>query len=88
MTEERNHLMVTISRPERPGITASLTRVLVDHHVDILPRVPLSEGIEGLVTTLKWLGYRLGIVTGGLDFAHANRLEIKGASSQEGSWAG
>jgi phosphoserine phosphatase len=50
----------------------------------------LSAGVEELVTTLKWLGYKLGIVTGGFDyfadhlrdklgfdFAHANMLEIK-----------
>ena len=50
----------------------------------------LSEGVEELVKTLKWLGYKLGIVTGGfdyfanhlkdmlgLDFVHANCLEIK-----------
>lgn len=50
----------------------------------------LSAGVEELVRTLKWLGYKLGIVTGGfdyfashlkdmlgLDFVHANCLEIK-----------
>lgn len=52
--------------------------------------IPLSEGVQELVATLKWLGYRLGLVTGGfdffadhmkeelgLDFAYSNRLEIK-----------
>ena len=50
----------------------------------------LSEGTDELLTTLKWLGFKLGIVSGGfdiftdylkdkfsLDFAYANRLEIK-----------
>jgi phosphoserine phosphatase len=50
----------------------------------------LSEGVEELVTTLKWLGYKLGIVTGGFDYfaehlkdklgfdlVHANRLELR-----------
>jgi phosphoserine phosphatase len=50
----------------------------------------LSEGVEELVATLKWLGYKLGVVTGGFDFfsdhlkeklgfdfAFANRMEIK-----------
>jgi phosphoserine phosphatase len=50
----------------------------------------LSEGIEELISTLKAMGYKLGIVTGGFDFfsdelnkrlgfdfAFANRLEIK-----------
>ena len=52
--------------------------------------IPLSEGVDELVTTLKWLGYKMGVVTGGfdffsnhlkeklhMDFAYANRLEIK-----------
>ena len=50
----------------------------------------LSEGAEELVSTLKQLGYKLGVVSGGfnyftdylkeklgLDFAFANQLEIK-----------
>jgi phosphoserine phosphatase len=50
----------------------------------------LSEGAEDLVETLKRLGYKLGLVSGGfdyfadylkeklgLDFAYANQLEIK-----------
>jgi phosphoserine phosphatase len=50
----------------------------------------LSEGAEELVTTLKGLGYKLGVISGGfhyftdflkerlgLDFAFANDLEIK-----------
>jgi len=50
----------------------------------------LSEGAEELVMTLKRLGYRLGIVSGGfsyfvdflreklsLDFAYSNQLEVK-----------
>lgn len=57
---------------------------------DVRDHMRLSEGVEDLATTLKWLGYRLGVVTGGFDyfseyikdklgfdFAHANRLEIK-----------
>jgi phosphoserine phosphatase len=52
--------------------------------------IPLSPGVQDLVTTLKYLGYKLGIVTGGFDFfadhmknklgfdfAYANRLELK-----------
>jgi len=52
--------------------------------------LPLSEGVEELVVTLKWLGYKLGIVSGGFDFfanhikdklgfdfVYANELEIK-----------
>jgi phosphoserine phosphatase len=53
----------------------------------------LAEGAEILIATLKRLGYTLGVVSGGfrfftdhlkeelgLDFAYANRLEIKGDS--------
>jgi phosphoserine phosphatase len=57
---------------------------------EIREEMRLSEGVQELVTTLKWLGYKLGIVTGGFDyfaehlkdklhfdFVHANSLEIK-----------
>jgi phosphoserine phosphatase len=56
---------------------------------EIAAKVPLSEGVERLVTTLKRLGYKLGILSGGFDFfgkrlqeqlgfdyVHANSLEI------------
>ena len=69
---------------------ALLKGLPVDTLIDIRDGIRLSEGIEDLVVTLKWLGYKLGIVTGGFDFfsdhlmetlgfdfAHANRLEIK-----------
>lgn len=58
---------------------------------EIRKEMRLSEGAEELVGTLKRLGYKLGVVSGGfhyfadylkdrlgLDFAYANRLEIKG----------
>jgi phosphoserine phosphatase len=69
---------------------ALLKGLTVNQLNKILLNVPLSEGIEELVTTLEWLGFKLGIVTGGFDFfathlqkklgfdfVHANRLEIK-----------
>jgi phosphoserine phosphatase len=56
----------------------------------IRENISLSPGVQDLVTTLKYLGYKLGIVTGGFDFfaehmknrlgfdfAYANRLELK-----------
>lgn len=52
--------------------------------------LPLNPGVKELITTLQWLGYRIGIVTGGfdffadhlkqrlgLDYAFANHLEIE-----------
>lgn len=58
---------------------------------EIRREMRLSEGAEELVRILKRLGYKLGVVSGGfhyfadylkdklgLDFAYANRLEIKG----------
>jgi len=58
--------------------------------VEIRDNIPLSTGVQDLVTTLKYLGYKLGIVTGGFDFfahpmkeklgfdfVYANQLEIK-----------
>ena len=69
---------------------ALLKGLTVQDLVDLREHIPLSEGAEELATTLKWLGYKLGIVTGGfdffaqdlkerlgLDYAFANRLEIK-----------
>lgn len=57
---------------------------------EIKASIKLNPGVEEVVTTLKWLGYKLGVVTGGfdyfaehlkqslgLDWAFANRLEIK-----------
>ena len=56
---------------------------------EIAARLPLTEGVERLVSTLKRLGYKLGILSGGFDFfgrklqgrlgfdhVHANKLEI------------
>ena len=56
---------------------------------EIAERLPLSEGVERLVATLKRLGYKLAILSGGFDYfgkrlqqrlgfdhLHANRLEI------------
>jgi phosphoserine phosphatase len=58
--------------------------------IEIRNKMALSPGADELLTTLKWLGFKLGIVSGGfdifadwlkdrlsLDFAFANRLEIK-----------
>lgn len=58
--------------------------------IDIRNQMTLSRGAEDLLTTLKWLGFKMGVVSGGfdifadwlkekfsLDFAFANRLEIK-----------
>jgi len=62
----------------------SLTEV-----TDIKDNLRLSQGVEEVVATLKSLGYKLGVITGGFDFfsdslkdrlgfdfAFANRLEI------------
>jgi phosphoserine phosphatase len=62
----------------------------LDDVIEIRNKMALSPGADELLTTLKWLGFKLGIVSGGfdifadwlkerlsLDFAFANRLEIK-----------
>lgn len=69
---------------------AFLKGLSVEKLVEIRQGMKLSQGVEELVATLKWLGYKLGIVTGGFDFfadylretlgfdfAYANQLEIK-----------
>lgn len=69
---------------------AMLKGLSLDDVMDIRNNMILSEGADELLTTLKWLGFKLGIVSGGfdifadylkdqfkLDFAYANQLDIK-----------
>jgi phosphoserine phosphatase len=69
---------------------AMLKGLSLDEVMEIRSQMILSQGADALLTTLKWLGFKLGIVSGGfdifadylkdkfsLDFAFANRLEIK-----------
>jgi phosphoserine phosphatase len=69
---------------------AMLRGLPLDDVMEIRNQMNLSQGAEELLTTLKWLGFKLGIVSGGfdifaeslkdkfnLDFAFANCLEIK-----------
>jgi phosphoserine phosphatase len=69
---------------------AMLKGLALDDVMDIRNHMMLSEGAEELLSTLKWLGFKLGIVSGGfdifadylkdrfnLDFAFANQLDMK-----------
>jgi phosphoserine phosphatase len=69
---------------------AMLRGLSLDEVMAIRSQMIVSQGADALLTTLKWLGFKLGIVSGGfdifadylkdkfsLDFAFANRLEIK-----------
>ncbi len=69
---------------------ALLKGLKVKDLTEIRNEVRLSEGVEELAITLKFLGYKMGVVTGGFDFfsehlkeklgfnyAYSNRLEIK-----------
>ena len=69
---------------------AMLKGLSMDEVLDIRNHMQLSEGAEEILTALKWLGFKLGIVSGGfdifsdflkdrfeLDFAFANQLDIK-----------
>jgi len=69
---------------------AMLKGLSLDDVMEIRNQMVLSQGADELLTTLKWLGFKLGIVSGGfdifadylkdkfsLDFAFANCLEIK-----------
>jgi phosphoserine phosphatase len=69
---------------------AMLKGLALDEVIDIRNHMALTEGADELITTLKWLGFKLGIVSGGfdifadylkdkfsLDFAYANRLDSK-----------
>ncbi|MBM4340994.1 MAG: phosphoserine phosphatase SerB [Deltaproteobacteria bacterium] len=72
---------------------ALLKGLRVEELEKIRNEMKLSEGAEDLVSTLKNLGFRVGLVSGGfdyfsdflkeklgLDFAYANQLEIKNGS--------
>ncbi len=69
---------------------AMLKGLALEELMDIRNRLKLTQGVDELLTTLKWLGFKLGIVSGGfdilsdhlkeqfkLDFAFANQLDIK-----------
>ena len=36
MDEKRDFVMVTVSGPDQPGITAAFSKILVDNHVEIV----------------------------------------------------
>jgi len=72
---------------------ALLKGLRVEELEKIRNEMKLSEGAEDLVSTLKKLGFRVGLVSGGfdyfsdflkekleLDFSYANQLEIKNGS--------
>jgi phosphoserine phosphatase len=69
---------------------AMLRGLRLDDVMEIRNQMILSDGADELLTTLKWLGFKLGIVSGGfdifadhlkekfnLDFAFANQLETR-----------
>ena len=75
------------SLTQRVALIKGLT---VSELTEIRNNMYLSQGVEELTTTLRWLGYKLGVITGGFDFfsdylkeklgfdfAFANKLEIK-----------
>ena len=72
---------------------ALIKGLAVSELTEIRNNMRLSQGVEELTTTLRWLGYKLGVITGGFDFfsdylkeklgfdfAFANKLEIKTVS--------
>ncbi|MDY6793650.1 MAG: phosphoserine phosphatase SerB [Thermodesulfobacteriota bacterium] len=69
---------------------AFLKGVSLSELEEIRRKMVLSKGVKELIKTLKFLGYKIGVVTGGfdffsnhlkdkfgLDYAFANRLELK-----------
>jgi phosphoserine phosphatase len=72
---------------QRVSLLKGITREALEQ---IRQHIVLSKGVEELVRALKYLGYKIGVVTGGfdffanhlkemldLDYAFANRLEMK-----------
>jgi phosphoserine phosphatase len=84
----RGELDFTASLRERVALLAGLDAAALD---EVRGQLPLTPGAQTLIRTLKRLGYRCGIVSGGfaqftdqiaaglgLDYAAANTLEIAG----------
>jgi len=83
----RGELDFEESLHQRVALLKGLTREQLDRVRD---NIPISEGADRLIKTLRRLGYRMGVVSGGfhffadhlvdtlgLDFAYANQLEVK-----------
>jgi phosphoserine phosphatase len=69
---------------------ALLKGIRQENLLEIRQHIELSKGVEALIRTLKYLGFKIGVVTGGfdffadhvkeklgLDYAFANSLEFK-----------
>ncbi|MCB9139362.1 MAG: phosphoserine phosphatase SerB [Caldilineaceae bacterium] len=82
----RGELDFTTSLHRRVATLAGLDEAVLD---EIAARLPLTEGAELVTSTLKRLGYKIGILSGGfdffgrrlqerlgLDYLYANQLEI------------
>jgi phosphoserine phosphatase len=83
----RGELDFQQSLRERVGLLAGLDERTL---AEVADRLPLTEGAERVTQTLKGLGYKIGIISGGFDYfgkrlqellgfdyLFANRLEIK-----------
>ena len=46
---------------------ALLKGLTIEDLSGVRANLKLSEGAEALTTTLRWLGYKIGIISGGLD---------------------
>lgn len=82
----RGELDFTQSLKRRVALLVGLEEAVL---ADVAENLPLTEGAERVVGTLKRLGYKTGILSGGfdyfgrriqeklgIDFVHANKLEI------------
>lgn len=82
----RGELDFRASLTQRVGLLAGLPEATLAH---VAERIQLTDGAELVTSTLKRLGYKIGIISGGFDYfgrrlqqrlgfdyMHANRLEI------------
>ena len=96
MDEKRDFVMVTVSGPDRPGITAAFSRILADNHVEIVDieqaslqdflglsfLLDMSEAIQSKDSVLKDLLFEASRLRLTLNFQLFSEKEVKARNSK------
>jgi phosphoserine phosphatase len=96
MDEKRDFVMVTVSGPDRPGITAAFSRILADNHVEIVDieqaslqdflglsfLLDMSEATQSKDSVLKDLLFEASRLRLTLNFQLFSEKEVKARNSK------